>query len=111
MTDVPNLRAQWSVLEESLLELRPLFALNESQLRHREWFDEYIDHNEFEIALHRLVDFLLEPSTPRIGLTEIEMIGKLHTSMQLIDRCCIALSEKSRGSDAESHVDLKHPYL
>jgi hypothetical protein len=72
MTDIPNLREQWAALEKSMLELRPMFALNESQSCYRDWFDEYVDHKEFELALHRLADSLLKPCTPGIGPSEIE---------------------------------------
>jgi hypothetical protein len=111
MADLRELHEQWAAAERSLLQLRPLFAMNEAQSCYRDWFDELLEHREFEVALHRLVDFLLEPSTPGIGPFEVEQIGNLHRSMELTDNCCLALNKKSRSSDAATHGDIKHPYL
>lgn len=83
------------VLESSLLELRHLFLLNENLSGYRQHFDEVLNANEFEIALHALCDFLLDPTTPNIGLSEINKIDVLHEKMGLDDTCAAALRAKS----------------
>jgi hypothetical protein len=87
-------KEHYKVLESSLLELRHLFLLNENLSDYRQHFDEVLNANEFEIALHALCDFLLEPTTPNVGLDEINKIDTLHEKMGLNDDCSAALRAK-----------------
>ena len=82
-------------MEGGLLELRPLFSLNEGGLRYQQLFDEYLDHNELGLALEMLCEFLIDPKTPGIGLLQAERIERLARSMELQDRYCAAIREKS----------------
>ena len=86
---------RYKVLESSLLELRHLFSLNENLSDYRQHFDEVLNANEFEVALHALCDFLLEPTTPNVGLDEVNKIDTLHENMGLDDDCAAALRAKS----------------
>ena len=88
-------KEHYKVLESSLLELRHLFRLNENLSDYRQHFDEMLNANEFEIALHALCDFLLERTTPNVRLGEINEINMLHEKMGLDDDCVAALRAKS----------------
>jgi hypothetical protein len=79
-----------------LMALRPLFSLNENLASYRDFFDELLEANEFEVALHALCDFLMEPGIPGIGLEEIEEIEKIHQRMKLEDNCGTGLRAKSK---------------
>jgi hypothetical protein len=57
-------------------------------------FDEFIDHHEFELALHTLCDFILESDSPRVTTTIVDQIQHLHVSMKLTDSCVERLRKK-----------------
>ncbi len=96
MSFSPDFAQHYAALRERLQELRPLFSLNEAQSSYLAYFDEELEANEFEIALHALCSFLLEPSTPGIERSEIEKIEILHRKMDLGDGCAISLYAKSQ---------------
>ena len=49
----------------------------------RDYFDESLDANEFEIALSALCDFLLESATPGIASAEMDKIVTAFRAMEL----------------------------
>jgi hypothetical protein len=83
-------------LTRQLLVLRSLFSLNESLSNFRVDFDEYLNANEFELALDRLCDFLVEPTTPKVPREEIEKIGAVYRAMNIGDDRISALRAKSQ---------------
>ena len=94
--DGPDYREHYAALTRQLQSLRPLFSLNESDSSFRAYFDEWLDANEFAIALGALCDFLLEPSTPGIAWTELKKIDAAFRAMDLDDDRVSALRGKSQ---------------
>ncbi|MGD0912205.1 MAG: hypothetical protein ABR928_09925 [Terracidiphilus sp.] len=70
-----------------LLKLRSLLG-DKKDVR---WFDEYLDANELELALHVVCDFLLANISCQIGSEELNLIQVLHERMQITDDCCAQL--------------------
>ena len=95
----PEFRDHYEALKRNLLELRPLFSLDGNQLGYLQYFDEELDANEFEIALHALCNFLLEPTTPETSPKVIEKVEVIHQMMELEDGCGLALRAKSKAKD------------
>ena len=63
-----------------------------------ESFDEELQANEYELALHALCDCILATPAPRITDQEIEKIDLLHTKMELDDNCVDAIRRKREGT-------------
>jgi hypothetical protein len=101
MSDLIDYRELYANMTARLLALRPLFSLNENLSNYREYFDELLEASEFEVALHALCNFLLDPTTPGIELQEIEKIEMIHKKMELKDGCAATLRAKSRVKGAE----------
>jgi hypothetical protein len=59
------------------------------------WFDEFLDANELELALHVVCDFLLEPATPAASRQIRLEIERLHAKMEIIDNCAARLRIKA----------------
>lgn len=92
----PDYREHYAALTKQLQSLRPLFSLNESDSTFRVYFDEWLDANEFELALGALCDFLLEPATPGMASVELEKIDAVFRTMALGDDRVAALRGKSQ---------------
>jgi hypothetical protein len=90
-----NYRDHYADLERQLQNLRSLFSLDESPSDFRDYFDDYLNANEFELALDRLCDFLLSTTTPGIGPNELEKIDAVYRSMDLGNDRTSALRAKS----------------
>lgn len=82
---------------DRLRALRSVFSLGPAGLKYQGFFDEYLDVNELELALHAVCDFLLEPTTPNVDDEAIEQIQVLHRLMKLEDDCTRTLKEKAEG--------------
>ena len=80
----PELLEHFVAMRSRLLELQD-FLEGGSQARRN--FDELLDVDEFECALHALCDYLLEPMAPRAGELAIEKIANAHQAMGLKDNC------------------------
>jgi hypothetical protein len=79
----PDYREHYAALTKQLQDLRALFSLNGSDSHCRDYFDESLDANEFEIALSALCYFLLESTTPGIAPAEIDKIATAFRAMEL----------------------------
>jgi hypothetical protein len=78
-------------VSSGLLELRHLLGdNNEAKLL----FDEYLNANELELALHIVCGFLIENSSSQIESKEMNLIRDLHESMQIADDCCPQLRQR-----------------
>jgi hypothetical protein len=88
-----ELAERWADLRSSLLDLRTLLMLDAATQYH---FDEFLEANEFEVALHALCDYLLEQPVMSVGLEEIRRIEDLHQKMQLRDECSAELRARYR---------------
>ena len=91
-----NRDEHYADLARRLVELRALVA---DDNKHLAFFDEEIEANEFEIALHALCDFLLKANTPAMRPTEIEKIEALHERMELKDECAAGLRARLAFND------------
>ena len=60
-----------------------MFSLTENLTAYLDDFDEYLNANEFELALERLCDFLSSPTTPGIAPNEIEKIDAAYRLMDI----------------------------
>ena len=58
-------------------------------------FDEFIREHEWELALHVVCDYLLEPATPAAAPELIAKIQNLHEIMGLEDSCVTDLHRKA----------------
>ena len=91
----PDYREHYAALTRRLQSLRPLFSLEGSDSSFCVCFDEWLDANEFELALDALCDFLLEPTTPGITSAVLDEIDSLFRAMDLNDHRVTALQAKS----------------
>jgi hypothetical protein len=57
-------------------------------------FDEFLEHHEFELALHTLCDFVLESDSPPVAATIVDQIQLLHSGMKINDSCVEQLRNK-----------------
>ena len=93
-----NLQEHYATLKSNLRELRPLFATNGEHGSVIGYFDDTLEANEFEIALHALCSCLQSVPTLRITDADIERIDLLHQKMELGDNCVAALRQKQSES-------------
>ena len=77
-------------LREELQALRPVL-LTEPSHRYVDLFDEFIEHHEFGLALETVCDYILEPASPRVSESIIDLIQRLHSSMEMSDECVVML--------------------
>lgn len=93
-----DLRNHYATLRSNLLGLRHLFARNGDQGNAVGYFDETLEANEFEIALHALCNCLQSAPMLRITDTDIDIIDLLHQNMGLDDGCVTALRRRESDS-------------
>jgi hypothetical protein len=74
-----------------LSELRYVFSKDDDW---RKLFDEFIREYEFELALHVICDYLLEPEIQIPHDSILEKISSLHSTMQVEDDCLTKLRAK-----------------
>ena len=90
---MPDLHEDWTRVYGALRELRRLIS-DRDRLR---YYDESLDANESEIALHALCHFLLQPGVPAVTNEELGEIERLHTLMDIDDDCVTKLRQKRSG--------------
>jgi hypothetical protein len=83
-------------LQAQLRSLLPVL-LAESGRPFLNLFDEFVENHEFELAVHVVCDFMLEPNSPPVSTSTVEQIRRLHVAME-IDNHCVEnpQSQKSR---------------
>jgi hypothetical protein len=86
-----------SHFDELSTELKPLCRLLGKDNKAREIFGEFMDHNEFELALHVICDSLLDRKELILGDQEIETIELLHEKMHIRDQCGATLRMNRRA--------------
>jgi hypothetical protein len=69
-----------------LLSLRPML-LTEDGKSSLDLFDQFMEHHEFGLALHVVCDFVLGHKSPQVDRSTVDQIERLHTSMEINDRC------------------------
>jgi hypothetical protein len=90
-----DFKEHWASVRSGLLDLRHLFDLNPDGDASVVYFDESLEANELEIALHVLCDCVLTASTIRITDTEIEKVDLLHCEMRLEDECVSSIRRRA----------------
>jgi hypothetical protein len=73
-------------VQAQLQSLRPLLLTERGQSL-LDFFDEYVEQREFELALHIVCDFLLETNSPQVNKSTIDKIQHLHAAMKIDDGC------------------------
>jgi len=92
MTNERN--AYYREINAALAEMKWLFDDQPKAAGYREYFEETLDANELEIALHTLCNFLLETTTRPVPESVIAQIHAVHAAMGLQDQCVSQLREK-----------------
>ena len=69
-----------------LQSLRPML-LTEHGHSFLDLFDEFMREQEFELALHVVCDYILEPNFLIVSNATVEQILRLHTEMEIVDDC------------------------
>jgi hypothetical protein len=92
MTNERN--AYYREINAALGEMKWLFDDQPKAAGYRDYFEETLDANELEIALHALCNFLLETTTRPVPESVIAQIQAVHAAMGLQDQCVSKLREK-----------------
>ena len=85
-----SLDQHWNELTADLLFLRRLLS---GDRKAEEIFDDFVDHNELELALHTICDFLLEHERIAIENPDFDAIETLHERMRIRDGCIAAIRQ------------------
>jgi hypothetical protein len=80
-------------LRTQLQFLRPLL-LNEPGHSCLDLFDEFLQEQEFGLALHVVCDLILQPDSPGVSKATVDQIQRLHAAMEIDDRCVEELQKK-----------------
>jgi hypothetical protein len=78
-----------SHFEQLLTEMGSLRPLLEGRADAREFlavFDDFVEHQEFGLALHAICDYFQEQDVP-LDPVAIDRIAQLHALMELTDDC------------------------
>jgi len=81
------LQSHYDDVSALLRELRAALEDHAVFQSHREWFDEYLDANELELALHSACNALLQGSCDMSSVEVLKIIKDLHEAMDLRDDC------------------------
>jgi hypothetical protein len=88
-------------LADRLERLSKVFFSGPEGSKYKGFFEEFLAANEFELALHVVRDYLLEPFTPGVDEATVGQIETLHKLMGLQDGC--AASVKGKSERATEH--------
>ena len=90
-------RETWrETLTNELIALRGMLP-SPVEAKFASFFEEYIEHHEFGLALDCICDYLLEPATPPTSASVLGQIEKLRGLMKVEDDCFAKLQQKSAG--------------
>ena len=93
-----NMHSHFRDVASQLEALRTVFSRGPEGSKYLGFFCEYLSVNEFELALHAVCDFLIEPTTPAVDKTAVDRIERLHKLMKLEDDCTGELREKTKSA-------------
>lgn len=94
--DAMHRQVRWAEIEAELRSLRPAFGSSQLGTTWAQTFDEHLEHNELEVALHTLCDFLAESETSPASSVLIEKIRRLYSKMGIEDGCVESLARLSQ---------------
>lgn len=81
------LQSHYDRVSALLRELRAALEGHAVFRSRREWFDEFLEANELELALHSACDALLENPFDKPSAEVLNKIEDLHKAMELRDDC------------------------
>ena len=84
----------WREIRQQLIPLEAIFDDREAASRYRNWFREVLAHNELELALHAVCDFLFENPDATLRPADLDRIRAAHKLMSLEDYCIRKLPER-----------------
>ena len=87
-------------------ELKALRRNLEKKTVFIELFDEFIEHREYELALHVVCDVFQEPDAPLLDEAIFTRIQELHRAMKIDDECCRNLSRIRSALTNREQPDL-----
>jgi len=90
----PESESRNARIKARLESLRELFQAGSTADQYSEQFDESIKQGEFESALERLCEFLMEPDVRPVSDPEMGEIVALHAIMSVRDQCASKLKNK-----------------
>lgn len=89
----------WRPLAAEIEGLRSLFPPSEQGAAAAKWFDEFLQENELDLALHAVCDFLLAPDAPPASPQIRSAIEGLHAKMEIVGDCVALLRHKAAASE------------
>ena len=81
-------------LQGKLQALRPVLLTARGQ-PFLDIFDEFMEHREFDLALHAVCDFILDSDSPKVSASIIDQVRGLHEMMSINDSCVDQLHKLS----------------
>ena len=73
----------WHDVREQLNPLATIFDGSETGAKYHSWFSETMNHNELELALHALCDFLVASPEAKLNQADLDRIRSAHQLMSL----------------------------
>lgn len=83
-------------LRSELRELRQVLPETSDTEDYLGLFEEFVCECEFDLALHNVCDYLLEPGTPSVAMETIVRIQALHATLEVQDDCVERLKAKGQ---------------
>ena len=84
-------------LEKALNKLRVFLLIDSPKAaEYIRWFDEWLEHREYELAMHAICDFALEPDYPSLTAELADELIALHIAMEIDDDCGMKLREAAK---------------
>jgi hypothetical protein len=80
-------------MAQKLTKLKPVLAMANDEVNR--FFEEFVREHEWELALHIVCDYLLEPETQAVSMDVIPEIEDLHAVMGILDTCGADLRRKA----------------
>ena len=95
-SEMQNREIRRQMLAEEIVALRDMLP-SPLDAKFARFFEEYIEHHEFGLALDCICDYLLEPATPPTSASVLGQIEKLRGLMKVEDDCFAKLQRKAAG--------------
>ena len=76
-----------------LASLKPLLSTGGDDVNRL--FDDFVREHEWELAMHLICDYLMEPKSQAASTAVIQQIETLHKTMGIVDTCVANLLAKA----------------
>jgi hypothetical protein len=87
-------RGSHEEMKERVTSLRAVLSTT-ANVDFSKLFDEFVEHDEWGLALHVVCDYFLEPTSQAAPATVIQQIQILHEAMKIKDTCVADLGAKA----------------